>query len=151
METLRRRMLLASLATFTLTCMAVAPVAEAAAARGGGGAARGGGGAHHARADTRSTDVRNTSVNNVNVQRNVNVHVDGGGCSGRCGGWDHPVAAAAVVGATVAVTAAAVGSVVATVPPSCVPVNYGGVVYQECGGIWYAPQGGQYIVVNPPY
>jgi hypothetical protein len=25
------------------------------------------------------------------------------------------------------------------------------MVYQQCGGTWYAPQGSQYVVVNPPY
>ena len=74
------------------------------------------------------------------------------GCCG--GGWDndyHPVATAAAIGATVAVTSAIVGSMVQSVPPSCVPVNYGGMVYQQCGSTWYQPQGPQYIVVNPPY
>jgi hypothetical protein len=37
------------------------------------------------------------------------------------------------------------------VPAGCVPVNYGGMVYQQCGGVWYQPQGPQYMVVNPPY
>ena len=91
-------------------------------------------------------------VNNVNVDRDVNVNVEGhGGC---CGGWDndyHPVATAAAVSAGVAVTSAVVGSLVRSVPPSCVPVNYGGMVYQQCGSTWYQPQGSQYVVVNPPY
>ena len=134
------------LASFTMT------EALGAGARGGGGGARagaGGGGAaqvNNSRADVRTNDVRNTSVNNVNVNRNVNVNVEQ-----NRGGWDHPVAAAMVVGSAVAVTAAVVGSMVATVPPGCVPVNYGGVVYQQCGGTWYAPQGSQFVVVNPPY
>lgn len=138
-----------------------------AAARGGGGhaAARAGGGAHpqvnNARADSRSRDVRNTSVNNVssnrsrntniNTNRNVNVNVDN---HGGCCGWDndyHPVATAAAVTATVAVTSAVIGSMVRTVPAGCVPVNYGGVVYQQCGATWYVPQSGQYMVVAPPY
>ena len=63
----------------------------------------------------------------------------------------HPVAGAMAVGAAVAVTSAIIGSTVATVPPGCVPVNYGGMVYQQCGGTWYQPQGSQFIVVNPPY
>ena len=109
--------------------------------------------------DVRSNDVRSTSVNNVNnrnvnVNKNVNVNVDNnrGGCCG--GGWDndyHPVARAAAVTATVAVTAAVVGSMVNTVPTGCVPVNYGGMIYQQCGSIWYQPQGSQYVVINPPY
>ena len=98
----------------------------------------------------RSSSVNN--VNNVNVDRNVNVNVEGhGGCCG--GGWDndyHPVATAAAVGAAVAVTSAVIGSMVPSVPPNCVPVNVGGMVYQQCGNTWYQSQGSQYVVVNPP-
>lgn len=137
--------------------LALAPLAQAAQ-RGGGG--HGGGGAKHnvqannSRADVRSNNVRSTSVNNVNVNKNVNVNVDShrGGCCNN--GWDndyHPIATAAAVTATVAVTAAVVGSMVRTVPPGCVPVNYGGMIYQQCGGTWYQPQGPQYVVVYPPY
>jgi hypothetical protein len=134
--------------------------ARAAGASGGGARATGAGGGgtrqsaqvNNSQADTRTNNVRSTSVNNVNVDRDVNVNVEGhGGC---CGGWDndyHPVAAAAAVGTAVAVTSAVVGSMVRSVPPSCVPVNYGGMVYQQCGSTWYQPQGSQYVVVNPPY
>ncbi len=106
---------------------------------------------NNARADSRTTNVRNTSVNNVNVERNVNVQVDNGGCCHN--GWDndHPVATAAAVGATIAVTSAVIGSIVNAPPPGCVPVNYGGIVYQQCGSSWYQPQGAQYVVVAPPY
>jgi len=164
------KLLPASLAALVLTSFSIAPDADAAAARGGGGggarAAGGGGGARagggggarqsaqvdNSRADTRTNNVRSTSVNNVNVERDVNVNVEGhGGC---CGGWDndyHPVAAAAAVGSAIAVTSAVVGSMVRSVPPNCVPVNYGGMVYQQCGSTWYQPQGSQYVVVNPPY
>ena|SRR5690349_2645173 len=164
------KLLPASLAALILAGFSIAPYADAAAARGGGGggarAAGGGGGARagggggarqsaqvdNSRADTRTNNVRSTSVNNVNVDRDVNVNVEGhGGC---CGGWDndyHPVAAAAAISAGVAVTSAVVGSLVQSVPPSCVPVNYGGMVYQQCGSTWYQPQGSQYVVVNPPY
>ena len=144
---------------------------HAAAAHGGGGAraAHAGGGArpqaNNAHADSRSRDVRSNSVNsvsnrsatanrntNINSNRNVNVNVDNN--RGGCCGWDndyHPVATAAAVTATVAVTSAVVGSMVRTVPAGCAPVNYGGMVYQQCGGSWYMPQAGQYVVVNPPY
>jgi hypothetical protein len=155
------KLLPASLAALVLASFAMAPYADAAAARGGGGGARaggGGGGARqsaqvdNSRADARTNNVRSTSVNNVNVDRDVNVNVEGhGGC---CGGWDndyHPVATAAAISAGVAVTSAIVGSLVPSVPPSCVPVNYGGMVYQQCGSTWYQPQGSQYVVVNPPY
>ena len=167
------KLLPASLAALVIASFAMAPNADAAAARGGGGGARaagrGGGGARatsagggatrqsaqvdNSRADTRTNNVRSTSVNNVNVDRDVNVNVEGhGGCCH--GGWDndyHPVATAAAVGTAVAVTSAVVGSLVRSVPPSCVPVNYGGMVYQQCGGTWYQPQGSQYVVVNAPY
>ena len=102
--------------------------------------------------DTRSTSVNNVSNRNTNVNanKNVNVNVE----NNRGGGWDndyHPVARAAAVTATVAVTAAVVGSMVNTVPAGCVPVNYGGYIYQQCGSTWYQPQGSQYVVINPPY
>ena len=164
------KLLLASLTALVLASFSMAPCAEAAVGGGrggggggGGGGARagaggGGGGArqsaqvNNSRADARTNNVRSTSVNNVNVERNVNVDVEGHrGC---CGGWDndyHPVATAAAVTGAVAVTSAVVGSIVRSVPPSCVPVNYGGMVYQQCGSTWYQPQGSQYVVVNPPY
>jgi hypothetical protein len=176
MNTSFGKLLQASLAAVVLTSFAMAPYADAAAARGGGGggggaraggAGGGGGGAaagggaraaggaggrqsaqvSDSKADARTNNVRSSSVNNVNVERNVDVDVEGGG-------WDndyHPGARAAAVTAGVAVTAAVVGSRVATVPASCVPVNYGGMVYQQCGSTWYQPQGSQYVVVNPPY
>jgi hypothetical protein len=25
------------------------------------------------------------------------------------------------------------------------------MIYQQCGGTWYQPQGRQYVVINPPY
>ena len=153
------KLFLSAAAAVVLTSLVLTDVAEAQRRGGGGGGAAGaraggGGGArevNNSRADSRTTEVRNSSVNNVNVERNVNVNVQGGGCSGRCGGWDHPVAATAVVAGTVATTAAVVGSMVAAPPAGCVPVNYGGIVYQQCGPTWYAPQGGQYMVVAPPY
>jgi len=160
--------LVATLVVLALSSSMLAPIADAAGrgggggggARagggGGGGGARAGGGGqrqaaqvNNSRADVRTNNVRSTSVNNVNVNRNVNVDVDHGCC-----GWDndyHPVATAAAVGATVAVTSAIVGSMVRTVPAGCVPVNYGGIVYQQCGATWYQPQGAQFVVVNPPY
>ena len=95
---------------------------------------------------------RNVNANsNVNVNRNVNVDVDNDWNNG----WDHhPVAAAATVGAAVAVTSAAIGSIAYSVPPSCAPVNVNGATYQQCGSTWYQPQYAgssvQYVVVSPP-
>jgi hypothetical protein len=154
MKTSFGKLVLASWVAVVLTSFVMPDIAEAqrGGGRGGGGggaaARQGGAQVNNSRADARSSDLRATSVNNVNVQQNVNVNVSGGGCSGRCGGgWDHPVAAAAVVGGTIA----AIGSMVAAPPPGCVPVNYGGMVYQQCGGTWYAAQGSQFAVVAPPY
>ena len=158
MKTSFGKLVLLSWVALVLTSFIMPDVAEAQRRGGGGGGGAAGGGAAAARqgaqantgrADARTSDVRASSVNNVNVQQNVNVNVQGGGgCSGRCGnGWDHPVAAAVVVGGTIA----AIGSMVAAPPPGCVPVNHGGMVYQQCGGTWYAPQGSQFVVVAPPY
>jgi hypothetical protein len=149
---------LTAVTVLVVASFAMAPVAEAARAGGGGGggaraSAGGGGGArqsvqpNNSRADAGTRDVRSTSVNNVNVNKNVNVNVDQRGG----GGWDHPIAAAVVIGGAIAVTAGAVGSMVSTVPVGCVPVNYGGMVYQQCGSSWYQPQGSEFVVVNPPY
>jgi len=123
------RLLLAPLAVLVLGSVALAPLAEAAGNKGGGGGggARAGGGGgggakpkaqvNNSNKDVRTNNVRNTSVNNVNnnvnvsSNKNVNVNVDNnrGGCCNN--GWDndyHPIATAAAVTATVAVTAAAV-------------------------------------------
>jgi hypothetical protein len=154
------RTLPVAVAVVVVASFALTPGVEAAGRGGGGGRASGGGGdrqhvqANNSRADVRTNNVRNTSLNNVNVnrtnvnvERDVNVNVD----RGCCGGWDHPIATAAAVTATVAVTSAVVGSMVRTVPAGCVPVSYGGFVYQQCGTVWYQPQGSQYVVVYPPY
>lgn len=152
----------ALLATIFLAGLGLAPVVQARPGGGGGGAHAGGagrpagGGArppiNNNRADVRTNNVRNTSVNNVNVNNvNRNVVVNNGY---HHGGWDndyHPVATAAAVTATVAVTSAVVGSMVRSVPANCVPVNYGGYIYQQCGTVWYQASGAQYVVVNPPY
>jgi hypothetical protein len=151
----------AALALFIVAGLALVPLAQAAGSRGGGhgGGVHAGGGAkskpqvNHSRTDKRTNNVRSTSVNNVNVNKNVNVNVDNNrGCCNN--GWDndyHPIATAAAVTATVAVTSAIVGSIVNAPPPGCVPVNYGGYIYQQCGSTWYQPQGTQYVVIAPPY
>jgi len=95
---------------------------------------------------SRTTVNRNAQVNrNVNVSRNVNVDVD----NGCCGHGE----ALAVAGA-VAVTAAAVGTVTHSIPPSCTAVVSGGVTYQQCGSTWYQPQYAgtsvTYVVTSPP-
>jgi hypothetical protein len=156
------KLFLAPLTVLVLASFAMAPVAEArGGGGGGGGGARAGGGGggggsrqvNNASRDVRANDTRSTSVNNVsNRNTNVNVNNNRGGCCNN--GWDndyHPVATAAAVTAAVVVTSAVVGSMVRTVPAGCVPVNYGGMIYQQCGSTWYQPQGSQYVVINPPY
>lgn len=96
---------------------------------------------------------RNVNVNtnrnvNVNTNRHVDIDVD-------VDRRDyHPVATAAAVGATMAVTSAVVGSMVRTLPPACSAVFVNGITYQQCGGVWYQPQYAgssvQYVVINPP-
>ena len=94
----------------------------------------------------------NANVNrstNIDVNRNINVDVDRHYDYDR---FEHPVAAAAAVGAAVAVTAAAVGGVAYELPPSCTLVEVNGVAYQNCDGVWYEPQfdgtSVQYVVVD---
>jgi hypothetical protein len=107
---------------------------------------------------------RNTNVNrnvNQNVNRNIDVDrdvdfdrdidvdVDYDGCCYR-GGWG----TAAAVATTAAVTAAAIGSVVYSLPPSCTIVVVNGYSYQQCGNVWYQPQltgsSTTYVVVDSP-
>jgi len=131
---------------------AVAP-ATAAPRDGGGGNRQ----LNNGNSDVRVNNVRSTSVNNVsnrnvnvNANKNVNVNVN----VNNNGGWDndyHPVATAVAVTAAVAVTSAVIGSMVRTVPAGCVPVNYRGMIYQQCGSTWYQPQGSQYVVIVAPY
>ncbi len=87
---------------------------------------------------------RNTNVN-VNKNVDVNVEVDRRG---------NPIVRGMAIGATAAVTAAVIGSIVYSLPPSCTTVIVNGVTYQQCGATWYQPQvvsgSTQYIVVNNP-
>jgi hypothetical protein len=107
-----------------------------------------------ANGNTRTSVNKNTNVNknnnsnrNTNVNVNTNRHVDVDVDVDR--GF-HPVAAVA----TVAVTAAIIGSMTPTLPPACVPVQIGNVLYQQCGNNWYQPQyvgsSVQYVVVVAP-
>jgi hypothetical protein len=140
----------APLTFLIVASFAVAP-ATAAPRDGGGGNRQ----LNNGKSDVRVNNVRSTSVNNVsnrnvnvNANRNVNVNVNNNG------GWDndyHPVATAVAVTAAVAVTSAVIGSMVRTVPAGCVPVNYRGMIYQQCGSTWYQPQGSQYVVIVAPY
>jgi hypothetical protein len=140
-----------------LTVLSGVISAGLAQARGGGGAARGGGGgAVRSSGRTNVSSTRNYNTN-VNVNRNVNVNANvnrGGGYYGGGGCCYHPVARGVAIGATAAITAAAIGSVVNTLPPSCSSMVVNGLAYQQCGGSYYQPQvygsTTTYVVVNPP-
>lgn len=81
-----------------------------------------------------------------NVHRDIDVDVDYH--------HHHPVATAVGVAAATTVTAAAIGSIVHSVPPSCSTRMINGFTYKNCEGTWYQPRysGTQvnYVVVNPP-
>jgi hypothetical protein len=134
------------------------------AAGGGNLANRPGGGANVGNGNRENlgngnrTNVGNGNRTNISNDRPINVndndlninggHWDGGyGC---CYGWG----AAAAGFAAGAITAAAIGSTVYALPPSCPAYYYGGVTYNHCGGVWYEPQfqGTEttYVVVNAP-
>ena len=136
----------------------------ARAGGGGGGGRLAGGGEAAARtsingsatrsgADVRSRDAnRDRKVNrdinrDVDVNRNWDVDVDVDDH------W-HPFATTAAVTAGAALTAAAIGSVVYSVPASCTVTVVNGISFQHCGSVWYEPQfvGTQvsYVVVSPP-
>jgi hypothetical protein len=96
----------------------------------------------------------NRNINrNIDIDRDIDVHVDHhygyGGCCYRSG-WG----TAAAVATTAVVTAAVVGSVVRSLPPSCSTVIVNGFAYQQCGTTWYQPQitsgSTTYVVVNAP-
>jgi len=138
--------------------------------RAGGGMSRGGGGFSGGARDVRSSASgnvnfngnRNTNISrdtNINRNRNTNINVNNniqGECRGGCynRGWDHPVAAAAVVTAAAVTTAAVVGSIAYTIPPTCSTAFVNDVSYYQCGSTWYQPQyvgtDLQYQVVSPP-
>lgn len=103
--------------------------------------------------NTGNINTGNINTGNVNVRsgNTVNVNTNDGGW----GYWnDHPVATGMAVGTAAAVTTAAIGSMMYSLPPACAPRPYGGMTYYYCGGAWYAPQyqGDQvvYVTVNAP-
>jgi hypothetical protein len=142
---------LASLIGATLVATSLAVAHPASAARGGQvnkSAAQTS--VHNANANRNTNLNQNANVNrnaNVNVNRNVDVH---GGYGGGYDHWGHPIATGAAIGATAAITSAAIGSMVNTLPSGCVASG----PYQNCGGTYYQPQyqgsSVTYVVVNPP-
>jgi hypothetical protein len=114
---------------------------------------------NRANIDNRVNVNNRTNVNNrvnVNQNRNVNVNVNGGG--GYYGpsygpSYNRGANVAGAVAATI-LTAAVIGSVVNTLPPSCSTVYANGLAYQNCGGTYYQQQyqgsSVNYVVVNQP-
>jgi hypothetical protein len=111
--------------------------------------------------NNRPGNINNINGGNVINNRPVNVRdVDVNGGWGGYGDWNdgccfnHPVAAAAAIGTAAALTSAAIGSIVYTLPSSCSAVIVDGITYEQCGSTWYQPQfmGTEttYVVVSPP-
>jgi hypothetical protein len=88
---------------------------------------------------------------NIGSGNNINIDADGG-----WGGWDdhihHPIAAGAVIGATAAVTAAAIGSSYYGLPPGCGGYPYHGYSYYWCGNYFLEPryEGDTVVYVTVP-
>ena len=109
--------------------------------------------------DRANIDRGNINIDrgNINADRgNINVgeiEVDGGRWNNGCC-YNHPIAAGVAWGTAAALTAAAIGSVVYTLPPSCTMVYVGDDAYNQCDGVWYRPQfegtTTTYVVVEPP-
>ena len=97
------------------------------------------------------------TINNRPVVGN-DIDINGGYGGGYYGGYGgccyHPVAAGVGLVAGAAITAAAIGSTVYSLPSDCVVTSVNGVTYQQCGSTWYQPQfegeNTTYVVVNPP-
>jgi hypothetical protein len=100
---------------------------------------------------------------NVNIDRNVNRDVNRNVNRNVNGNFDldydydnrwHPVARGAAFAAGAAITAAAIGSMVYSLPPSCTVTVVNGYSYHQCGSVWYQPQyvgtTVEYVVVEQP-
>ena len=116
---------------------------------GGSIANRPGAGGVGDRTNLGSGDRTNISNRPINIRDN---DIVAGG-----GNWDNDYGCCSGRGAAFAagaLTAAAVGSVLYTLPPSCPMTYVGGVTYNYCGGVWYEPQFSgtdtTYVVVEAP-
>lgn len=105
----------------------------------------------------KNVNVNSNRNNNVNINRDrdIDIDVDVDHHHGCC--YDNHHHGMGVVGAvaTVAVTAAVVGSIVNTLPPACTVVYANGITYQQCGGAYYQPRyvgtSVSYVVVGSPF
>ena len=164
-------------ATAIISILATAWPADAQRRGGGGGGARAAtsisrpstGMSAGNRTNVNTGNVNNGNINagnrvntgdiNVNVDRNWNgnVHVSQPiyGAVRPVAPVYRPIATGVVIGATAAVTAAAIGSTYYALPPSgCSPYPYSSYTYYHCGSVYYKPQyqGDTvvYVVVNKP-
>ena len=106
--------------------------------------------------NTGNVNRANVNTGNVNIGNDVNVNIEGGyGYRGPAygGGYYHPVAAGAVIGAMAVTTAAVVGSYYRTLPSSCTTVIKNGASYSMCGSVYYqqtwSGNDPVYVVVKP--
>jgi hypothetical protein len=99
----------------------------------------------------RTGDVNRDRNVNRDVNRDVNRNYD---LDYDVDGHWHPVARAAAWTAGAAITAAAIGSIVYSLPPSCTTTYVSTLSYYHCGSAWYQPQFAgtsvTYVVVQDP-
>lgn len=97
----------------------------------------------------------NINTGDVNINRDVDIDVDGGyGCCGYNNHWG-AYATGVVVGATVTTaTAWRMGAYYSTLPTSCVVVYRSSATYYQCGTYWYRPvysgMNVQYVAIVAP-
>jgi hypothetical protein len=102
-----------------------------------------------------NVNTGNVNRGNVNVGNDINIDIDNdyGRPGYGYGGYYHPVATAAFIGAVAVTTAAVVGSYYYALPPGCTTVIKNGVTYHYCGTVYYQKtmSGNDvvYVVVNP--
>lgn len=108
--------------------------------------------------NTNKVNIDNSNKNiNIDNSKDIDIDVDRRGGGGYYYGHNNynPVATAVGVTAAVMVTAAVIGSIVNTLPPSCSTVMVNGISYSQCGNDWYEPRYNgssvSYVVVTNPY
>jgi hypothetical protein len=128
---------------------------------GGGGGFGGGsgfsrGGSYSGGGNFDSANINRAEINNVNVNRDVNVNGYAAGGYGWAGWRDYPVGGAVAAGVVAgAATAAVIGSAYYSLPGDCSPYAWQSATYYSCGAGWYRSQyqGDTvvYIAVTKPF
>jgi hypothetical protein len=99
------------------------------------------GNANRGNINTGNVNTGNINRGNVNIGNDVNIDIDGGYGYGRPalggGGYYHPIAAGAFIGAMAVTTAAVMGSYYRTLPSSCTVIVKNGMTYHHCGSVYY--------------